>query len=193
LGRSDWDCVDLAKVVIRVEHSYDPKEKTFIDVKGTAGNRNVPIAAVLRDYSLDHKITADREEDLVFGRTPELPTPRQQHAQPRRHALGKGQAHPDRFHEAHPYLRVADDRRWSHRESDLDPHGPREREDHARHLWAPDAQQRGRGRRAPRRIPSARQLRAAPAERISADHSGERDTPRKAAIGSTMRVSAQPR
>ena len=38
-----------------------------------ASHRKVPIAAVLRDYLIEHKITSGRSEGLVFGRTVELP------------------------------------------------------------------------------------------------------------------------
>lgn len=69
-----WACVDLAKGVIRVESSYDPKERAFVDVKTTASERTVPIAAVLRDYLLTHKLDTGRDGSaLVFGRTTELP------------------------------------------------------------------------------------------------------------------------
>lgn len=69
-----WNHVDLASGVIRVEWSYDPKEATFIDVKTSASHRNVPIAAVLRDYLIEHKLATGRGElDLVFGRTVAVP------------------------------------------------------------------------------------------------------------------------
>ncbi|MGI8421178.1 MAG: tyrosine-type recombinase/integrase [Gaiellaceae bacterium] len=68
----DWECVDLAAGVIHVVRSFDPVSKVFIDVKTEAGERKVPIAAVLRDYLLEHKIETGGE-GLVFGRTAELP------------------------------------------------------------------------------------------------------------------------
>ena len=49
-----WIDVDLAGRVIRVERSWDVKEGV-IDPKSTAGRRKVPIAAVLRDYLVDHR------------------------------------------------------------------------------------------------------------------------------------------
>lgn len=69
-----WNHVDLASGVISVEWSYDPKEATFIDVKTSASHRNVPIAAVLRDSLIEHKLATGRGGlDLVFGRTVAVP------------------------------------------------------------------------------------------------------------------------
>jgi integrase len=44
-----WENVDLAKGVIRVERSYDPKEGVYTEPKSEAGKRSVPIPAALRD------------------------------------------------------------------------------------------------------------------------------------------------
>ena len=63
----DWSAVDLAAGLIHVERAYDPKEGEFIDPKSQAGTRRVPIAAVLRDHLIEHKM-ATRGEGLVFGR-----------------------------------------------------------------------------------------------------------------------------
>ncbi len=63
-----WEDVDLAGGIIRVERSYDPKEHAFIAAKSEAGRRRVPIAAVLREHLLDHRIATGRTEGLVFGR-----------------------------------------------------------------------------------------------------------------------------
>ncbi len=60
-----WSDVDLAEGVIRVERSWDVKEGT-IEPKSTAGRRKVPIAALLRDYLLVHRL--DNRTGLVFGR-----------------------------------------------------------------------------------------------------------------------------
>ncbi|MEJ7567774.1 MAG: site-specific integrase [Gaiellaceae bacterium] len=67
-----WEDVDLAGGVIRVERAYDMTARAFIEPKSRAGRRKVPLAAVLRDYLLEHKL-GSRESGLVFGRTPELP------------------------------------------------------------------------------------------------------------------------
>lgn len=64
-----WNRVDLAKGLIRLEWSYDPKEHEFIDVKTSASHRNVPIAAALRDHLLELKLDTRRGgNDVVFGR-----------------------------------------------------------------------------------------------------------------------------
>lgn len=65
--------VDLARGVIRVERSYDPKAYEFTEPKSKAGKRSVPIAAVLRDYLIEPKLRTGRNEGLVFGRTATTP------------------------------------------------------------------------------------------------------------------------
>ena len=64
-----FDDVDLAKGVIRVERSYDPRSATTGMPKSRAGVRRVPIAAVLRDYLDAHCLRSDWKDGLVFGRT----------------------------------------------------------------------------------------------------------------------------
>jgi len=61
-----WDDVDLAKGVIRVERAWDVREGE-IEPKSRAGRRAVPIAAVLRDYLVEHKQRRGGN-GLVFGR-----------------------------------------------------------------------------------------------------------------------------
>ena len=68
----DWKHVDLAAGVIRVERSFDPKAG-FVEPKSRAGKRAVPIAAVLRDHLIEHRMRQGREFGLAFGRTPEQP------------------------------------------------------------------------------------------------------------------------
>jgi integrase len=63
-----WTEVDLASGLIRVERAYDPKEDELVEVKSRAGRRRVPIAAVLRDHLVEHKLRTGGE-GLVFGRT----------------------------------------------------------------------------------------------------------------------------
>ncbi|MFL5864797.1 MAG: site-specific integrase, partial [Solirubrobacteraceae bacterium] len=65
-----WSDVDLAGGVIRVERSWDVKEGV-IEPKSTAGRRKVPIAALLRDYLVEHRLR--RSTGLVFGRDAETP------------------------------------------------------------------------------------------------------------------------
>jgi integrase len=65
-----WLDVDLAGGVLRVERSWDVKAG-FIDPKSFAGRRKVPIAAILRDYLVGHRMTAG--DGLVFSRTDGTP------------------------------------------------------------------------------------------------------------------------
>jgi integrase len=65
-----WIDVDLAGGVLRVERSWDVKEGV-IEPKSFAGRRKVPIAAVLRDYLIGHRL--DSRDGLVFGRTDGTP------------------------------------------------------------------------------------------------------------------------
>jgi integrase len=62
-----WEDVDLAAGVIRVERSWDPQSRLFVEPKSRAGRRRVPIAAVLRDVLLEQKMSAPG--DLVVGRS----------------------------------------------------------------------------------------------------------------------------
>jgi integrase len=68
-----WENVDPAQGVIRVEQSYDPKARVFVAPKSRAGRRKVPVAAVLRDFLVEHRMRAGRSEGLVFGATAERP------------------------------------------------------------------------------------------------------------------------
>ena len=61
-----WQDVDLATGVIRVERAWDVKEGVAVDPKSRSGRRRVPIAAVLRDILLEHKIHSSNE--LVLSR-----------------------------------------------------------------------------------------------------------------------------
>lgn len=61
-----WEDVDLAVGVIRIERSWDAHDRTFVEPKSRAGRRKVPIASVLRDILLEHKMSAPGE--LVVGR-----------------------------------------------------------------------------------------------------------------------------
>ena len=61
-----WPYVDLAAGLIRVERGWDDKEGP-IAPKTAKGRRKVPIAAVLRDYLVEHRMRQGRYEGLVFG------------------------------------------------------------------------------------------------------------------------------
>jgi len=65
--------VDTATGVITVRRGWDRVEREYVDPKSKAGVRKVPIAAVLRDHLLEHKLDLGWEEGLIFGRTAELP------------------------------------------------------------------------------------------------------------------------
>jgi integrase len=61
--------VDVAGGVIHVERGWDYKEGA-IELKSNAGRRRVPIAAILRDHLLEHRLREDRDgDDLIFGRS----------------------------------------------------------------------------------------------------------------------------
>jgi integrase len=68
-----WQDVDLASGVIRVERSWDIAEGRAIEPKSRAGRRTVPIALLLRDHLVEHKLASGREEGLVFGRSATAP------------------------------------------------------------------------------------------------------------------------
>ncbi len=60
-----WENVDLAAGVIHVERSWDVEG--FIAPKSRAGRRTVPIAGVLRDHLVEHRLRSGRHAGLVFG------------------------------------------------------------------------------------------------------------------------------
>jgi integrase len=62
-----WEDVDLDMNVIRVERGWDDIEGE-IDPKSRAGRRRVPVAKVLREQMLEHRMRSGRREGLVFGR-----------------------------------------------------------------------------------------------------------------------------
>jgi integrase len=68
-----WEDIDLADGVIRVERSWDIAESRPVEPKSRAGRRSVPIASVLRDHLVEHKLASGREDGLVFGRSPAAP------------------------------------------------------------------------------------------------------------------------
>jgi integrase len=61
-----WADVDLAKGLISVERSWDQKQG-LVEPKSAAGRRRVPIAAVLRDYLVRHRLN-NPNAHRVFGR-----------------------------------------------------------------------------------------------------------------------------
>jgi integrase len=65
-----WADVDLAGGTISVVRSLDPKAGP-VEPKSRAGRRRVPIAAVLRELLIEHRLGSGRESGLVFSRTGE--------------------------------------------------------------------------------------------------------------------------
>jgi integrase len=69
-----WSDVDLAAGLIHVRRAYDPKAHEFVAPKSRAGARRVPIAALLRDVLLEHKLRQDYAgEALAFPRPDRRP------------------------------------------------------------------------------------------------------------------------
>jgi integrase len=69
----DWADVDLAAGVIRVERSYDARAGVTVKPKSRAGRRTVPVAAILRDELVEHRMRQGRSLGLAFGRSAERP------------------------------------------------------------------------------------------------------------------------
>lgn len=68
-----WSDVDFDDGVIRVRRGWDDKEGEQA-TKSDAGERDVPLAGILRKILAAHKLATGRgEEDLVLGRTAALP------------------------------------------------------------------------------------------------------------------------
>jgi integrase len=61
-----WEDVDLKAGLIHVERSWDAKEGV-VSPKSRAARRTVPVAAVLRDYLVEHKLRSGRRVGLAFG------------------------------------------------------------------------------------------------------------------------------
>ena len=70
-----WNDIDLEAGVIHVRRGWDDDpEVGEIEVKSDAGRRRVPLVGVLRKLIVEHQAATGRSgEDLVFGRTAELP------------------------------------------------------------------------------------------------------------------------
>jgi integrase len=68
-----WEHVDLSAGVIRIERSYDPKAGVYVAPKSRAGFRKVPIASVLREHLIAHRLRSGRADGLVFGRSSTMP------------------------------------------------------------------------------------------------------------------------
>ena len=55
-----------------MERAWD-REAGFVAPKTKSGRRRVPIAGVLREHLIEHKLRSGRSEGLVFGKTATLP------------------------------------------------------------------------------------------------------------------------
>jgi integrase len=63
-----WEDVNFAQGILRVARAWDPKERAMIAPKSAAGDRRVPIPAVLRAYLAPHKLLSEADPaGLVFG------------------------------------------------------------------------------------------------------------------------------
>src|SRR5262249_6194382 len=66
-----WENIDLGTGkdagTITVERSFDPKTGTYVAPKSRAGTRRVPIATVLRERLVEHRLRTGRASGLVFG------------------------------------------------------------------------------------------------------------------------------
>ena len=60
-----WEDVDLGGNIIHVQRSWDPIEGA--QETKTDAERKVPIASILRDYLVEHRIRATDPNGLVFG------------------------------------------------------------------------------------------------------------------------------
>jgi integrase len=67
-----WEDVDLAAGVVRVKRSWDVKEGV-VAPKSRAARRTVPIADVLREHLVQHKLRSGRHAGLVFGTSASQP------------------------------------------------------------------------------------------------------------------------
>jgi integrase len=67
-----WEDVDLTGGVIHVERSWDAKEGV-VTSKSRSARRSVPIAGVLREHLVEHKLRSGRHVGLVFGTSASQP------------------------------------------------------------------------------------------------------------------------
>jgi len=102
--------VDLAAGLLRLEHGWDYKAGA-IALKSNAGRRRVPIAAVLRDHLIEHRLRVERQgEQLVFGRsatTPFVPDQLQRRADKAWEAAGLTRITPHECRHTYASLMIA--------------------------------------------------------------------------------------
>jgi integrase len=68
-----WEDIDLDVGVIRVERNYDPEARLMLEPKTRQGKRTVPIAKVLREHLIAHRLRMGRATGLAFGQTADEP------------------------------------------------------------------------------------------------------------------------
>jgi integrase len=69
----EWGDVDFGAGVLRVERFYDPTLGVTTAPNSAAGIRKVPIAVVLREYLIPHRLRSGRSDGLVFGTSADAP------------------------------------------------------------------------------------------------------------------------
>ena len=67
-----WQDIDLEQNLIRVERSWDIKAG-LIEPKSRAGTRTIPVARLIREQLLAHKLRCPWRDGLAFGRHPTTP------------------------------------------------------------------------------------------------------------------------
>lgn len=130
----EWSAVDLDAGLLHVRRSWDPKAGP-VAPKSRAGLRSVPVPQVLRTQLAERRLACRWSDDLIFGRTPDVPFLAKTPNDRAQRAWRKAQLTPIGLDECL--------------------HGPLERDDHLRPLRAPHAGRRGRGGGAAGRVSAA--------------------------------------
>jgi integrase len=147
-----WDGVDLAAGLISVECSWDQKQGP-VEPKSAAGFRRTPIAAVLRDYLVQHRVTQDKDKRaLVFGLTDGAPFSPSTVAQRAERAWRAGGLEPVTLHECRHTFATLMIAAGVNAKAAPDVHGPLVDHGHARPLRTP--------------VPRLRRASCAPARRL---------------------------
>jgi integrase len=142
--------VDLAAGKIHVRRGWDVAEGVEITTKSRKPRR-VPIAAVLRDHLDEHLLGLawrDESEGLVFGLSATVPFPPTPLANRAKAAWRKAGLERITLHECRHTFASLMIAAGVNVKALLGVHGARQHLDHTGPLRAPDARQRGRGRRA---------------------------------------------
>jgi integrase len=62
-----FEDLDFEHGVIKVERSYDPRSRSFVEPKSRSGRRTVPMASVLRAYLASAKLSRSNRTGLFFS------------------------------------------------------------------------------------------------------------------------------